>query len=150
MTPTQGLKHALDLEQERSRTLEAVVKALQVELKAEKVKAAALVDENARLKADIGALQDLAEIGKLLDEHLWRKEAAALADRYEALRLAAEAYLDARDAVDPIGEAGARRRLDAVLGRAPRSTSEGGGLGGGPLMVVKVKPLGSGTRSGGG
>lgn len=42
MTPTQALKHALDLEQERSRTLEAVVKALQTELKAEKVKAAAL------------------------------------------------------------------------------------------------------------
>lgn len=142
MTPTQGLKHALDLEQERSRTLEAVVKALQVELKAEKVKAAALVDENARLKADLDAAQALSAQGATM--------VAALADQHQALRFAAEAYLDARDAVDPIGEAGARRRLDAVLGRAPRSTSEGGGLGGGPLMVVKVKPLGSGTRSGGG
>lgn len=42
MTPTQPLKHALDLEQERSRTLEAVVKALQTELKAEKAKTTAL------------------------------------------------------------------------------------------------------------
>ena len=42
MTPTQALKHALDLEQERSRTLEAVVKALQTELRAEKAKVTAL------------------------------------------------------------------------------------------------------------
>jgi len=39
---TRALQHALDLEQERSRTLEAVVKALQTELRAERVKVTAL------------------------------------------------------------------------------------------------------------
>ncbi len=98
----------------------------------------ALRAENARLKADLDAAQALSAQGATM--------AAALADQHQALRFAAEAYLDARDAVDPAGEAGARRRLDAVLGRAPRSASEGGGLGCGGVMIVKVKPMGSAAR----
>jgi len=98
----------------------------------------ALRAQVARLQADLDAAQVLSAQGATM--------VAALADQHQALRLAAEAYLDARDAVDPIGEAGARRRLDAVLGRAPRSTSEGGGVGCGGVMVVKVKPLGSAAR----
>lgn len=53
MTPTQALKHALELEQERARTLEAVVKALQTEMKAEKAKVTVL-------QAQLGEVKDAA------------------------------------------------------------------------------------------
>lgn len=56
------------------------------------------------------------------------------ADELAALRGAVTAYLDARDDSDPLAEAQARRRLDALLGRAPRqggSAARRMGLGGG-------------------
>lgn len=76
-------------------------------------------------------------------DRLAAENARLKTDQHDALRLAAEAYLDARDAIDPPRETATRRQLEAVLGRAPAS-SRGGvsaarqfGLGGG-----------SGTRSG--
>lgn len=57
------------------------------------------------------------------------------ADELAALRGAIAAYLDARDEARPLDEADARRRLDALLGRAPRRTGASAarrfGLGGG-------------------
>lgn len=64
MTPTQALKHALDQEQERSRTLEAVVKALQAELKAEKAKTTALQAQRDEVKEAARALLRTPEGGR--------------------------------------------------------------------------------------
>lgn len=64
MTPTQALKRALELEQERSQTLEAVVKALQTELKAEKAKVTALQAQFVELRQAGRALLRTPEGGR--------------------------------------------------------------------------------------
>lgn len=48
------------------------------------------------------------------------RQAAANYAKADDLARAITAYLDARDEARPLEEAGARRRLDALLGRAPR------------------------------
>jgi len=112
----------------------------------------ALRAQVARLQADLDAAQALSAQGATM--------AAALADQHQALRLAAEAYLDARDEARPLDEADARRRLDALLGRAPRPVA-GALLGSaGPMPPRGIATLhpsaarrfglggGSGTRGG--